>query len=202
MLSGPRSGALFVLGLFSASFVGACAPQEPPEVEGPWADRVAELDALATSDFERDVLADGVVSRAEYDEANQRLTTCMEDVGQLIELVEQGGYYVYGTASDAQALAALDQCQEGTTALVGGLFVDMYTNPDNIDDDEAVLACIKREGLVPEALTLEEYLAGDGATRTDESGTTSQSPWRLPFAQDDPTYDACMVNPALGARVG
>lgn len=157
-------------------------------VEGPWADRIEQLRASATTDFQRDVLADGVVTRAEYEEAVQRVVSCMADAGNQLDLHEQGGYYTFGVLAGPGVDEQFDRCMGETGGLVG-LYVDMFTNPDNLEFQDILTQCLKREGLLPDSVTADEFwdtFLGDG-------------PGDLPFDRENSAFTACMANPALGA---
>lgn len=153
--------------------------------------RVRYEDALrsATSDFERAVLADGEVTRTEYEEAVGRYVSCMADAGIEVGLHEQGDYYSFSFAKTQDVFTTSDACAEGSTVLVAGLYVDQLTNSGAEDYDELIAACLVRAGLVEAGYSAAEL---DADTR---DGT-------LPLDDTAPGFDACMANPTrdLAAR--
>lgn len=169
--------------LVGVGLLGGCSSET--DLDHPYADRYAEALNRATSDFERSVLADGTITRAEYEEAVSRYVTCMTETGFAVTLEEQHGYYVY-SYHDAPGLDAADaRCVEGNTAVIAGLYVDQLTNPGADDIDTLIVACLVREGLVDSDYTTEQF-AGDAT-----SGA-------LPFDDTAPAFDSCMANPSRG----
>lgn len=186
-----------------ASIIAGCAAESPAATTGAWDDRIEEVHLNATTDFEREILSDGIITRAEYEEINRGLVTCMSDAGYQLTLIEQGGYYVYSVPYSDEANATLMHCQDAGGAILAGLYVDMLTNPNNIDHDELMLQCLKREGLLPETFTVDEYRAGNSTVTLEsyENGKMTMSdpsPWSLPFSPDEPGFDACNINPSVG----
>lgn len=182
-----------------ASMLTGCAVSSSTDNHGTQDDRIEEARLNASTDFEREILTDGVITRAEYDEINQGLVTCMSDAGHILTLVEQGDYHIYSIQYSDESEAALMRCQDAGGAVLAGLYVDMVTNPNNIDPDDLMLQCLKREGLLPEAFTVEEYRTGISRFSTDSDGNVSRvSEWTLPFSDDEPGLDACHINPSLG----
>lgn len=175
-----RGRALTGASLALAAILGCSA--ESPE-DGPYSARFAEAMQQATSDFEREVLADGVVTRAEYEEAVERYVECMADVGIKVTLIDQEGYYVYSFAQTPGLDAADIECMRGTTLLVSGLYTDPLKNPGNDDYDEIVVACLKRAGVVDERYTATQF-ASDSVDHT------------LPVDDEDPALSRCMANPS------
>lgn len=187
---------------FALIVLTACSTDSSQEFDGPYGARFTEALSRATSDFEREVLADGNVTRAEYEEAVHRFTGCMEDSGNHVTLIDQGGYYVYEYRQGAGAEEAFERCAEGTTRLIESLYHSLVANPENQDWDEVTLACLKREELAPQGMTLEEYRDAIGVKGISFGGVEGEQSaagsMTLPFSTDDPRFVACQMNPALG----
>lgn len=72
----------FVVGIVVA--IAACSSADTPAAtapSGPYGQEISDARVSATSDFEKRALADGVVSRAEYEEAVRRQVACTNDRG-------------------------------------------------------------------------------------------------------------------------
>lgn len=184
----------FAAVLVSAAVAG-CSGSEPGA--GAWEAEYAWALEMATSDFERSVLADGEITRAEYEEATQRFLDCVNDQGASVATLDQGGYFIYEISGDLDLYDEIsDECRIGTNDLIETLYVDQITNPDNVDFEELTVDCLVRAGLVEEGFTVAEFHEGLGGVIADSSGQQSSSPWQLPFEPEDPLFDFCMVNPA------
>jgi hypothetical protein len=175
-----------ILCLLTASAVLAgCSPSGPESAENgdPWAAELAVARQNATSDFERQALADGKISQTEYDEAYQRWLDCMrqafppETSGFQITLVRQdsGAYETeVGPFSDAKPApkdleTTTESCRRGTTMVVAGLYTSMKINPENRPLLQLIVDCLKRHEIVPQTYTTENLQADQ--TR-DAEGTT------------------------------
>lgn len=184
--SGSRPGRLLASCL-TVVVLASCATAAPDD--DPYQIRYEEALRAATSDFERAVLEDGEITRAEYEEAVERYVSCMADAGVEVGLHEQGGYYTYSAAAASGFDATHDRCAEGTTLLVAGLYVDQLTNPGAEDYDELIVACLIRAGLVDPDYTAEQLTAD----ATDQT---------LPLDDSSAGFHGCMANPTrdLAAR--
>lgn len=164
-----------------------------------WAAEFELARAAATSDFERQVLADDEITRAEYEEAVQLYVECAHDAGVDISPVEQDGAYIYavdGLIDDATDLV-LDDCAVGTTMQIEGLYSSIATNPDNEDWWGLFLRCMKDSGLVEEDATLAEVQQAIAISSVTSDGeVVEQGEWSAPFPDDDPAFVACFTDPA------
>ncbi len=169
----------------------------PAPATNPYAEDFRQAKEFATSDFERAVLEDGEITRAEYEEAMQRYVSCIRDGGGNVELKDQSGYYVYQVSGDIDAYDRMsDGCARGTTALIEPLYVDVLMNPDKLDPDEALARCFVAAGLVKApfgAQDLRDLMTAAGADG-DSSGTPVD-----PAAQELVNSEKsikCMENPS------
>ena len=150
----------------------------------------------ASTDFERRVLADAKITRAEYEEAVQRLVTCMRDRGFDTSSELQFGFYIYRTIEEddpsTPALEgpdsgeAMGACTFGNTRLVEALYVEMTRNPTHIEYDALILQCLQRKSMVSKTMTLTEYRAARDAG-WDKVGVD----------YEDLRFSACEANPQL-----
>lgn len=135
--------------------LAACSSPEP--ARGPYAADIELARAQASSDFEKDVLADAKISRAEYEEAVQRFVTCVNTSGAKVATEDQSGYYIYRVDGDVEAYDGVrDKCQKGTNGLIEALYVDQLTNPDKRPLADLMAACFRKYGVAPPNFTTED----------------------------------------------
>lgn len=166
-----------------------------------YATAFADARAQATSDFERTVLADDIITQAEYDEAVQRFIACLHDTGRSADISAEPdplipGAIVYRGTVNANIppevrQRILESCTDGTTKLIEPLSIAITVNPDNADFDELVLSCLHDHELV--ATDFDE--AGLPALRNAASKATSRvNPSTVGTTLDDAVV-TCLVNP-------
>ncbi len=172
----------------------------PEAVTGPYAERIEAARAQATSAFEREALADGEVSREEYEEAVQRFLACAAEQDILVEVEDQAGYYIYSSKAEPDDFDRVyGVCAPGTVGILAGLYTDMLVNPTNGDPDTVTASCFVRAGLVTEPFTAVDFrdlLIRSGAS--DGSGGTGQvriDPEAQRVMGTDEAH-TCMANPA------
>ncbi len=177
--------------------VGCSGPQPTPD---PYSEDFRQAKELATSDLERAVLEDGKVTRSEYEEAMQRYVACIGDGGSSVTLKEQGGYYVYQVSGDIEHYDQISEgCARGTTVLIEPLYVDVLTNPDRLDPDEALARCYVAAGLVAApfgAQDLRDLMTAAGA---DGSVGTPIDPAAVELVNSEKSM-TCMENPSSGGK--
>ncbi|GIF10103.1 hypothetical protein [Actinoplanes teichomyceticus] len=170
-----------------AATSGCGGSDEKVSSKDPYAAEVRQAQQQAKTDFERQVLADGAVTKAEFDEAVQRYVKCAKDRGVEIEPIAVGGYYNYRTVKSDESEAVSTECGTGTTRLIEPLYVDRLMNPEKKDMDELTLACLRKNGVVPDGYTVEQF------KKAAEQGFSG-----APFDPDGAKFQACMANPSLG----
>lgn len=140
-----------------AILLAACSTQngDPVPGEDP---RISEARDWATSDFEREVLADGEISDQEFQASRELFKTCMEEKGYGVSL----GPIDNATTSielkdpnmtEEQMDADWDRCSIGTTKVVEGIFSLIRENPTNEDRIQLLVDCMVRNELVPAGYT-------------------------------------------------
>lgn len=178
-----RAAYVSLAALFVAVTAG-CGGNEQP-AEGPWAAEIEEARQQATSDFERDILNDGEITRAEYDEAIDRYLSCMEDAGVRVGTEDMGGYYQYSVAGPSSDYDRHDpDCRRGTIQSIEPVYVAIVRNPNNEDLNELLVRCLKAKGLVPE-----DFTAQDLREEREAGEVVSYDP-------EDPAAGDCRANPA------
>lgn len=167
--------------LLPALLLAGCAAAAPA---GPYEAEFEFAKANATSDFEQDILTDGSISRAEYEEATSRYVECLNSKGYATTRIDQRGIYSYqieGQAEGVQWEVANETCRLGTVEQVEPLYVDMMINPGNENFVELVIACLKKNGLVEPTFDTDDFLAVETAP---------------PWDPDDPLVNECISRPA------
>lgn len=162
--------------------------------DSPFTPVIQEYLDMATTDFEREALTraleTGKVSEADYKEAVNLFLQCMNGKGIKTEAVPDPNtgvvsYHTEGDVDDATYQPAFEECSMGTIFLVGSLYDQMATNPDNADPIDLIVQCLIRKGVYPEGFTKEEFL------------NISKNAGNLPT--DDPFFSAdsmaCQSNP-------
>ncbi len=155
---------------------------------GSYASLFEQARQQATSDFEREVLADDQITRAEYEEATQLWVECLAGKGVEVKLQDQGGYYTAGVpAENSEGFEEnSDLCAEGTTAVIEPLYIQILQNPGNEDPTELIVACLIETGLADSSFTVEQW------NELSSQGQNAQ--W--PFDIEDPRWGACLTNPS------
>lgn len=170
----PRLGArcaLFVVtvSLFLSSCAASTAAPDPdpthpsvpntPAFTGPWAAEFADAWTDATTEFEREAIADGVVSEQEHAETVDRMTQCMADAG--IEYIDKssGSEYTFPPSmTSAEANEVTTECEKTSGDwTVNSLYSMVSHNPENIDDSILMAECLIRVGVVPPGYTAADW---------------------------------------------
>lgn len=125
---------------------GAVADEDP---------RISEFRKVATSDFEKDVFADGEVSDQEFQAARDLFKSCMEDRGYGVALGPIDNATTSIELKDANMTKAqMDEdwaaCEQGRTGLIEPAYSTIRDNPNNEDMVQLMVDCLVRNKLVPE----------------------------------------------------
>jgi hypothetical protein len=185
-----RSAAVLVLAPL-AILTTACSPSAA--APDPYRADVLRAYQHATSAFERSVLVDGKITRAEYDQAIALYVHCVRAHGVPISAQLEAPLkltYVYAIPGADAPQSVLDNCTRGTTDLIESIYNDEVMNPHKQDLNQLTADCFVRKGLVPKGYTGAQFAA-------DSAG---QGRAHYPFNPDDPKIDdkfsACMEAPA------
>lgn len=169
--------------------VGGCS-SEAPAAKSAYFDEVVAASKTAKSDFERTVLSDGNITRAEYEESVQKLVACAGARGVSIEPVAQGATYAYEVRTSATSDTVMGECSVGTTQVIESLYGDIVRNPTKGDYDALVASCLDRSGLAPAGYDKTRYVADRSAAKQGEVLTP-----KFPFDANDPRLAECEGNP-------
>lgn len=178
--------------LVTSLLLTSCTEQGTVTVNQGWS---AEIDAAknrATSQFEKEVLSDGIVTHAEKEESLQRWISCMTDRGHTatVELDDNGNEVTVTTASiegSGQVNADSAQCAEGTIRIIPGLYEAMQQNPENRDFNELYAECLLRHGVVEAPFSGKDF---SDALKNSQAGQGTPS---LNF--EDPVLRKCLSAP-------
>jgi len=193
---------LAVLISSSPTFAAEATPAASPVATGsPYAKEFFEARERATSDFELEVLADDLITHAEYAEAVDRFVSCMQEAGHDFAAVaspDVPGMWWYESripdaamestpAADAffaEQNADFDRCSTGTTFQIEALYHEILTNPTHLDNAELIATCFAVTGLTDGTFT------GDDFTEAFTSEDNA-----FPFDQGDARFQSCVNNP-------
>jgi hypothetical protein len=132
-----------------------------PHIEGPWAAEFSAEWEAATTDFERQVLEDGVVSDQEYSEMTELFRACLSDEGIDFDGFAPDGSYETTSAPGADQDATHDAVKECSRASgedsVGLLYSWVHRNPERLDDNTIVVECLHESGVVDRSYTAAQY---------------------------------------------
>jgi hypothetical protein len=162
--------------------LAACGDDSAVTPKDPWAADVKAAQGQATSDLERRILADGVVSKAEYVEAVNGYVSCMSSNGvNIVTEPRPPGILIYKVRDQPKDFDTLDaKCRSGTNALIEPLYTGHLTNPKNLSAAALFAQCFVRKGLVAKGYTEER-------SRRDMEAKTG------PYADpDNKLFNECM----------
>ncbi|MFT3889537.1 MAG: hypothetical protein QM713_15440 [Arachnia sp.] len=162
--------------------ISGCAQAAP---DSPWGDIVADVRDRVTSELHREILADGTVSDAEFNEAFKLFSDCLSSNGFVVERQQYKGMYSgFFVPGDREVPGdVLDSCYAETLEHVEAMYFDMRRNPNNEDALAVELACLKRSGLVQEEYSMSDYASDLGGDPED-----------LPFDLDSEAALDCFYN--------
>lgn len=141
---------------------------------------IARAQDAVTTEFETDVLADGVITDDEYAQAQELLLACVAEQGYTATHAGMGAYDVDGPDA-AEGQTVLAGCAEGTTAALDPIYWGMKLNPERRNSADLIVECLAAAGLV------EDHFTGEDFARTFEDP---------PFDAEDPAAVECMSAPA------
>ena len=156
----PGKGRYAVLGAsaLAVAIMAGCGAQVA-EAVNIWDVQIREIYESTESDFVRDVLRDGVITTAEVRESRERFLSCAQDAGLPVTLWESGDDW--GTAISRELTEAESelefQCFLQWDGFIQGLYTSIAQNPDGVDRDDLIAACLIRHGLAPEGFTGRDY---------------------------------------------
>ncbi|MDR0283880.1 MAG: hypothetical protein LBI33_03190 [Propionibacteriaceae bacterium] len=169
-----------------ALVVGGCSQPSSDSTPNPYAAEFAAARAQTDIPEVREVLADDVITDAEYLQIIQLIIGRVEDLGFSAEYMGDGGFTIgdiNNQGQDAMEKVWLE-CVDPIKGPIDLLYFGVRDNPDNRDVGRALFACYQRFGVADERLTFEEF---------QELGRTNPSTPLVNF--DDPDALGCMKDP-------
>ncbi len=161
------------------------AGEQVPSFDGPFAGAFAAAYRDSTTDLQREVLEDGVLSGQEVAAVHDDYRGCVEARGfSEVTFYEDGRISVrLPTGVPESEASAIDEaCMKSTLGSIDLLYTQVRINPDNEDMATLVAQCLVREGLAPTGFTRDQFVQG--------SQTNS-----LPFDMNDPRFAQCNTDP-------
>ncbi|AWE42527.1 MULTISPECIES: hypothetical protein [unclassified Actinobaculum] len=141
--------------------LGACStsPSESsgnsPQFSGPWAEEFESAYNSTDSEFAKTILSDGEITEAEIKEAEQAMTSCLEEKGYTD--VE---FYSDGRSQNAVPPGKEDSeegdrraCEQSTGYDALWIYYEIKVNPNNEDWEPLVVQCLKDNNLVESSFT-------------------------------------------------
>jgi hypothetical protein len=189
------SAPFFWLGLCIAAIVsslpltscGSSNKAEPPKAGNKYREDILLAAKQSKSEEERKILADGSITRAEYEEAVNRTIKCVDDKGyKLNKISNPGGYYTFSMETSEAGDKAYTECKEKFSSSVELYYGDQIINPDKRDLDELTVECFQRKRIAPPSYTAAQL-------KTDLKKGFKNSP----VVPETPEWLACMGNPSL-----
>lgn len=173
--------------------LAACAAEDPSD--SPYRAEFDRAMLETDSQFQRDILADYVITDAEYQWARERLLRCLADAGITAELTPDGGYVVQG-AESAHRIETDRQCNQDSVTAVQSLYRAMHENPDNRGYFELAKECLLRAQLIDASVseaTLEQLF-----NTVSQLSDVDRAGYTLPggTSVDDPAVIACYLTPS------
>lgn len=163
--------------------LASCSTPSPTaDDDSPYSAEIRNAQKNASSDFERQVLEDGVIEASEYKEAVDRFVECIHDLDVPVTLVAQGNYFIYETPQGDAFASAQDECSVGTNGQIEPLYAMMDSNPEKRDPRTIRAECLVRAKVAPK-----EYSAAD--FDSDTAGITTI------VDITSPEYQTCMNDP-------
>ena len=136
-----------------------------PTFSGPWAADFETMYARAGTEFERLALADEKVDDSEIAEVNSRFTECLTAFGFTDMSLDESGAFGF-TAPDGSDPEVVNErvgscADESGYNTVGSMYAWIRRNPENLDDDTIIAACMIREGAVDPSYSAEDFVVDE-----------------------------------------
>lgn len=137
------------------------APGATPEFSGPWAQEFKDAYERSASAFEHEVLKDGKITDLELSEMRNKFRSCLESQGVTrVSFEDNGGFSMTdpeGITSE-QSTKIVETCDEESGEVrIGALHSWLRRNPQNLDEDTIMAACLVRKKAVEPGYTASEY---------------------------------------------
>jgi hypothetical protein len=194
-----RLGSPLLVGgiLCCALVLGGCTPEAPERetqpsllphtdlgLTGPWAAEFQQAYDEATDPYVRNVLADGVISDAEYAEMHNTMVECMAEVGSTLTF---HSFTIPNGMSTDELNRHYEECgKRAHDYPIGALWGWTTGNPDHRDQNELTVECFARAGLVDSGYSADEWLTDHEGGEVPAFITTEKQYERYKDCVDDP----------------
>ncbi|MDR1033760.1 MAG: hypothetical protein LBL41_03205 [Bifidobacteriaceae bacterium] len=157
-----------IFALVSVLFLSACSASESTDTgASPYAEEFAEAREKATSDIQREILADDKITDAEIEEVVASFKACLNEHGISFSMDSR-----YNPSFSGEHDTDVEiKCTEST---VGDYLTELYFkikyNPTKVEENALYASCLVRRGLVPDDFTAEDFKYYDDKTRIKSKG--------------------------------
>jgi hypothetical protein len=143
----------------SAQPSGAASPQttfsgKVPDFHGPWAAELAHAYSSTNSDVVHKILDKGSISDQDYAAVSSAYVKCMANKGFTVKITGPNGEA--DVKGNGDAIAAEKSCS-GDMSIIASLRYEMSRNPQHLDENTIVAACLVKKGLASASYTAKEY---------------------------------------------
>jgi hypothetical protein len=157
-----------------------------PEFHGPWAAEFAEAYRKSTDDFIHEILAKESITDQDYAIVSGEFVKCMANKGFKVQIDGPGGEMTISdlpTDEDGdRANAASLECGDAGYIELCALRAQLLRNPQNLDENTIMAACLVKEKIVPKSYTAKDYV------RDIEELS-------FPFSTSSAEFDRCVSDP-------
>jgi hypothetical protein len=150
-----------------------------PGFSGPWAAEFAEAYRSTTSDVVHQILTKGSITDQDYAAVSSAYVKCMANKGFTVHITGPAGQGVIDGDGDS---AAADKACNGDISVISTLRFAISRNPQHLDENEIVVACLAKKQIAPPSYTAKDY----------EANLQSQ---KFPFSTSAPGFMQCTSDP-------
>lgn len=199
-----------MLALVAVAVLALSACSAAPEQESPYAAEFAQARNEATTEAAREILADDVITAAEYRQAQEASVECMRDQGITVKINDDGlEFELVGATEDtpqevldamnAEIDAVSQECGRKFDMHLLALYREVQFNPENRDMMQAFADCLVRGGHRDEGYTKDAYIAEVSrytiTPQLQEDGTEIAVEGDLSDQPKPPEMTACEQDP-------
>lgn len=192
-LTAIKSIGVVVAALAAATLV-ACAPTAPengvestqvpfsgtiPDFQGPWAADLAQAYRSTNSEVVHKILEKGSITDQDYAAVSSTYVKCMANKGFTVKITGPNGEAEVKGGGDPKDAAT--SCN-ADMSIISSLRYEMSRNPQRLDENTIVAACLVKRGLAPKSYTAKEY------------GADLQTQ-KFPFSSSSADFTKCTSDP-------
>lgn len=155
-----------------------------PEFTGPWAEAFTRAYKETNDELTHRILATGTITDADYAELSSAFVKCMKDKGVTATVEGAAGQ---ASTDDVPGVMEAMQICDGIFSVGASLHGQIIRNPENLNENVIVAACLVRVGLVPPSYTANSY--------AEELKTQKFS-----YDLNSSKFMSCISSPLAGAK--